>query len=503
MSEAKSESTESLAGTTPPAKTPPANTPPTEPSKQSVLRRYYPAAVPVILGLIIYFMPVPDGVDPKGMHMLGIFVGTIVALILQPLPTGSVALVGLSIAMITQTETPTEALSGFSNTTIWLIVASFFIAEGFLVTGLGKRVALMFVTKLGKSSLGLSYGMALTDLILAPATPSNTARAGGVVYPIIVSLSKLEDSNPEPEDSRKKLGAYLLLTSLQVNVVTSAMFITAMAGNPVAVDAAAKIGIDISWGKWALAASVPGIASLIAIPWVMSKIFPPTMLKTPKAPEQAREELRKAGPISRNEKIMAATFVLLLVLWCLGSQLNVNATTTAFVGIGILLVTKVLTWNNLVHDTGAWQTLVFFAVLVGMASHLEELGVISWIGTQVSSSVDGLPWIWAFAILTLVYFYAHYLFASNTAQIVAMYAVFLGAAVATGAPPLFSALVFGFIGSLFGGISHYASGPAGVIYGSGYIKTSEWFRIGFVMSVVIILIWTIIGGAWMKLIGAW
>lgn len=376
MSEAKSESTESFSETTPPA----------EPSKQSVLRRYYPAAVPVILGLIIYFMPVPDGVDPKGMHMLGIFVGTIVALILQPLPTGSVALVGLSIAMITQTETPTEALSGFSNTTIWLIVASFFIAEGFLVTGLGKRVALMFVTKLGKSSLGLSYGMALTDLILAPATPSNTARAGGVVYPIIVSLSKLEDSNPEPEDSRKKLGAYLLLTSLQVNVVTSAMFITAMAGNPVAVDAAAKIGIDISWGKWALAASVPGIASLIAIPWVMSKIFPPTMLKTPKAPEQAREELRKAGPISRNEKIMAATFVLLLVLWCLGSQLNVNATTTAFVGIGILLVTKVLTWNNLVHDTGAWQTLVFFAVLVGMASHLEELGVISWIGTQVSSS---------------------------------------------------------------------------------------------------------------------
>ncbi len=385
MSEAKSESTESFSETTPPA----------EPSKQSVLRRYYPAAVPVVLGLIIYFMPVPDGVDPKGMHMLGIFVGTIVALILQPLPTGSVALVGLSIAMITQTETPTEALSGFSNTTIWLIVASFFIAEGFLVTGLGKRVALMFVTKLGKSSLGLSYGMALTDLILAPATPSNTARAGGVVYPIIVSLSKLEDSNPEPEDSRKKLGAYLLLTSLQVNVVTSAMFITAMAGNPVAVDAAAKIGIDISWGKWALAASVPGIASLIAIPWVMSKIFPPTMLKTPKAPEQAREELRKAGPISRNEKIMAATFVLLLVLWCLGSQLNVNATTTAFVGIGILLVTKVLTWNNLVHDTGgAWQTLVFFAVLVGMASHLEELGVISWIGTQVSSSVDGLPWIW-------------------------------------------------------------------------------------------------------------
>ncbi|CRK54101.1 putative malate transporter YflS [Rhodococcus sp. RD6.2] len=472
-------------------------------AQPSLVQRSYRAVLPIVIGLIIYFLPVPDGVEPNGMHMLGIFVGTIVALILLPLPTGAVAIVGLAIAMITQAETPTEALSGFSSTTVWLIVASFFIAEGFLVTGLGKRIALLFVTRLGRSSLGLAYGMAITDLILSPATPSNTARAGGVVYPIIKSLSELEDSRPEPDESRKRLGAYLLLTALQVNVVTSAMFVTAMAGNPLAVEAAGKLGIEISWAQWAAAAVVPGLVSLAAIPWVMSKVYPPTMMKTPQAPQQARDELRAAGPISRSEWIMGATFALLLVLWCLGDQLNVSATTTAFLGIAILLVTKVLTWNNLVHDTGAWQTLVFFAVLVGMAAQLEKLGVIAWIGDEVAGSVDGLPWVWAFAILTLVYFYAHYLFASNTAQIVAMYAVFLGAAVATGAPPLFSALVFGFIGSLFGGLAHYSSGPAGVIYGSGYIRTSEWFRIGFVMSIVLILIWTVVGGLWMKLIGVW
>ena len=461
------------------------------------------AGIPVLVTAAVYFLPVPDGVEPTGMRMLGIFLGTIVGLILQPLPTGAVALIGMAVAMLTKTESAARALAGFANTTVWLIVAAFFIAEGFLITGLGRRIALQFVVRLGRSTLGLSYGMALTDLILAPATPSNTARCGGVVFPVVASLSRLEDSHPEPEESRKRVGAFLTLTALQVNVVTSAMFLTAMAGNPVAQEAAQKLGVEISWGKWALAAIVPGIVSLIAVPWVMSKIYPPTVDKTPEAPGEARAQLREAGPMSRREWIMAATFVLLLLLWCLGDVLGIDATTAAFTGIAILLITGVLTWKNLADNTSAWSTLVFFGVLVGMAAELNQLGVIDWIGNSVAGSVDTLPWLAAFAILTTVYFYSHYLFASNTAHIVAMYAVFLGAAVATGAPPLFAALVFGFIGNLFGGLAHYSSGPAGVIYGSGYVKTTELFRIGFAMSVLNIAIWTSVGGLWMKVIGIW
>ena len=207
--------------------------------------------------------------------------------------------------------------------------------------------------------------------------------------------------------------------------------------------------------------------------------------------------------MSRKEWIMAGTFVLLLVLWCLGDMLKIDATTAAFTGIAVLLITGVLTWKDLADNASAWTTLVFFGVLVGMAAELNALGVIDWIGESVAGSVDALPWLVAFAILTLVYFYSHYLFASNTAHIVAMYAVFVGAAIATGAPPLFAALVFGFIGNLFGGLAHYSSGPAGVVFGSGYVKTAELFRIGFAISIVNIVIWTVIGGGWMKLIGIW
>lgn len=459
----------------------------------------------LVVTLVIWFIPPQGDMDPRGMHMLGIFVGTILALILQVLPTPSICLIALAAAMITGSMDvgDGEALQGFANSTVLLIVAAFFIADGFLITGLGRRIALLFVSLMGKSPLGISYGLAITDFILSPATPSNTARAGGVVYPIIRSIAEVQGSTPESDESRKKLGSYLAFTAAFVNTITSAMFVTAMAGNPVAQSAAADMGIDLTWGGWALAAIVPGLVSLAVVPWVMTKVYGPTEKSTPDAPRMAKEGLREMGPMTAGEWIMTGTFVLLLLMWVLGSTLGINATAAAFVGIAILLVTKVLTWKDMAKNASAWNTFIFFAVLVGMATHLSDLGVITWVGDAVSGAVSGLPWVVAFAILTLVYFWSHYLFASNTAHIVAMYAVFLGAAVAAGAPPLFAAAVFGFIGNLFGALTHYSSGPSGVIYGSGYVKVSEWFKVSFIMAVVVILIWTTVGGAWMWVIGYW
>lgn len=459
-------------------------------------------AVIIAVTLAIWFAPAPEGISAQGMHMTAIFVGTILGLILQPLPTPSVALVGLAVAMITTTMSPKEALAGFGNSTIWIIVAAFFIADGFLITGLGKRIALIFVSLLGKSPLGLSYGMAITDLILAPATPSNTARAGGVIYPIIRSLSEVNGSTNESTESRRKLGSFLLMTEAQVNTVTSAMFITAMAGNPLAVKFAQDKGVHLDWGTWALAALVPGLLTLIILPWAMSKfLYPPTVKSTADAPAAAKEELAKLGTMSSNEWIMSGTFVLLLTLWIGGSSWNINATSAAFVGIAILLCTKVLTWKDMAANSSAWSTLIFFAVLVGMADQLKSLKVVDWIGQSAAHSIAGLPWPVAFLILALAYFFVHYFFASNTAQIVALYAVFLGAAIAAGTPAIFAALFLGFLGNLIGGITHYASGPSGVYYGSGYIPTAEWFRVGFFAAMLTLVIWGVSGTAWLALLG--
>ncbi|WP_128381335.1 anion permease [Streptomyces cavernae] len=458
---------------------------------------------PVAVGVTIYLLPEPDGIKSGGWAVLAIFAATVLGLILQPLPLGAVALVGLTAAMITGTLEPDIALGGFSEPTIWLIVAAFFISLGFTKTGLGRRIALVFVRALGRSSLGLAYGITLTDLVLAPATPSNTARSGGVIHPVIRSLSVNAGSRPDDE-SRRRLGAYLSVTAMQINTVTSAMFLTSMAANPLAQKLAADRGVDLTWTSWALAALVPGLVALLVLPALLYRVFPPSVRKTPEAPAQAREQLRELGPMSRQEWVMGAVFVLLLLLWSVGGQVyDLSATVSAFTGVALLLVTGVLTWGDLVAEKAAWTTLVWFSVLVMMAGQLQELGVIGWFSDSITDATSGVGWQTAFVILTLVYFFSHYLFASNTAHVAAMYTAFLAAAVATGAPPVMAALVLGFLSSLYGGLTHYASGPAPVLFGGGYVTLAEWWRTGLAAAVANIAVWMGVGAVWLKVLGHW
>lgn len=461
-----------------------------------------PLLATVTVGVALWFVPPPTGVDIAAWHLFAIFVATIVGLIVKPLPMGAVALLGMMATALTGTLSIGDTLSGFGNTTIWLIVLAFFIARGFIKTGLGARIAYLFVRLLGKRTLGLSYGLIATDLVLAPAIPSNTARAGGVVFPILRSLAKAYGSDPD-DGTARKIGAYLTTAAFQGTVITSAMFLTAMAANPLAAKLAADMGVEITWGGWALAALVPGLVSLVTVPYLIYKLYPPEVKETPDATKMAKAELAKMGPMKVQEWIMLGAFVLLLVLWIFGTQLSVHSTTAALVGLSVLLITNVLTWKDVQNEAGAWDTLVWFAALVMMATFLNSLGLIPWFSAMMGSYVEGVAWLPAFLILSLVYFYSHYLFASNTAHVSAMYAAFLAVAIAVGTPPVLAALVLAFFSNLFSSMTHYGTGPAPVLFGAGYVDIGSWWKMGFVASVVNIVIWLGVGGLWWKVLGLW
>lgn len=480
----------------------PAAAPPTGPASRLQPVQPIRLLIPIVVGLALWFIPAPDGVDAPAWHLFAIFAATIVGVIARPLPMGAVTVLGLVATLVTGVLKPDEALSGFSNSTIWLIVTAFFISRGVIKTGLGNRLALFFVSRLGRSPLGLAYGLAATDLVLAPATPSNTARAGGIIQPIVRSISSSYGSEPGP--TSRKVGAFLTSSAFHANAITSAMFLTAMAGNPLAAQLAGDQGVNVTWGAWALAAIVPGIVSLAVIPLVVRFIYPPELKHTPEAAATARTQLSDLGPMSSAEKVMTATIVGLLALWTLGDAfLDMSATTTALVGLVVLLLSGVLTWDDIKKETQAWDTLVWFAVLVMMATQLNALGLIPWLSGEMSSLVSGMGWQPAFILLTLVYFFSHYLFASNTAHISAMYAAFLATAMMAGAPPLLAALVLGFISSLFASLTHYSCGPAPVLFGAGYVPVTAWWRTGLVVSIANIALWMGIGGLWMKVIGMW
>jgi len=222
----------------------------------------------VIIGLIIWFSPVPAGVKKEAWHLLAIFVATIIGLILTPLPQGAMVIIGVMMTGLTDTVKIGPMLSGFANNTVWLIVAAFLLTRGFIKTGLGRRIAYLFIRTFGRKTLGLAYAIAASDLVLSPATPSNTARAGGIIYPIVRALTSTFGSEPGP--TARKIGAYLMMMEYQAVIVTSATFMTAQAASPLLVELAKKTAnISISWGMWALAGIVPGLLCLIITPYLL------------------------------------------------------------------------------------------------------------------------------------------------------------------------------------------------------------------------------------------
>lgn len=459
-----------------------------------------PLLIVVGIGALLWFIPPPQGVKPEAWQLLAIFVATVAGFIAKPLPMGAVAVIGIVMTTLTGTLKIGEALSGFGNNVIWLIGAAFFISRAVIKTGLGARIAYLLMRLLGKKTLGLAYGLGIADLVLAPAMPSNTAREGGIIMPLIRSVAEVYDSTPT-KGTERKIGSFLMMTAFQINIITSAMFMTAMASNPLAAELAGKAGVNISWGSWFLAAVVPGLISLILLPLIVYKLYGPEIKQTPEARELAEGKLREMGKMAAGEWITAGVIILLLGLWIFGQTWSIDATTAAFVGLAGLLLTGVLTWEDMLNEKGAWDTIVWFAALVMMATQLNSLGFIPWFGETMAGQVSHLEWATAFLLLALVYFYSHYLFASQTAHISAMYAPFLAIALTVGTPPVLAALVLAYFSNLFSSLTHYANGPAPVVFGTGYVSMGVWWGMGALISVVNIIIWVGAGSVWWKLIG--
>ena len=452
-------------------------------------------------GAAIWAIPVPVGVDPRGWHLLAIFVATVAGIIARPMPMGAVAITGMAATLLTGTLDIDEVLIGFGRDAVWLVLSAFLFAGTLIRTGLGRRIGFVFLSLVGHRTLGLGYALAATDLVLGPFIPSHTARSGGVVFPVLQSI--VHAAFDQPDNAVRRTRGFLTLATYFSTCVTGAMFLTAMAGNPLAVALAGEQGVQITWGRWALAAVVPALLSLVLIPLIVYALHPPHVSHSPEARAFARQELAALGPMQRDERILLVVFAGLIALWSFGSAIGLSNTGAAFAALAVLFLTGVLLWEHVLHEHEAWTTFVWFAVLLMMATELGALGVTKWFSGLVTAAIGGVWWVQGFAVLSLAYFYSHYLFASNTAHISAMYAPFLAVAIAIGTPPLMAALVLGFFSNLFGTLTHYAAACAPVYFGAGHVAVSTWWTLGAIASVVNVTIWLTIGSAWWKVLGLW
>ena len=476
----------------PPKPVPPVSAPPAT-SKQ--LRKWIG---PLALGLILLLIPVPSGLTATAWHYFALFAAVIAALITEPLPGPAVGFIGVTIAAIFVFvgKTPTEAmrwsLSGFSNDTVWLIFAANMFALGYEATGLGRRIALLLVKLLGKRTLGLGYAVALADLVLAPFMPSNTARSGGTIYPVVKNIPPLYDSTPDHDP--RKIGSYLMWTGFATTNVTSSMFLTALAPNLLAVELARKIAhVDITWTAWLVGFLPVGILLFAATPLLTYVLYPPQLKSGTEVVMWAGQELQRSGRITRREITMAVLALAALVAWIAGSRW-VAPVTVAMAVISLMILTKVVGWSDIAANKQAWGVLVWFATLVAMADGLNSVGFLKWFANRTVASVTHIPPVSIMVTVVIVFFLIHYLFASSTAHTAAVLPVFLAAMVAVPSLPIRPVtLMLVYSLGLMGVITPYATGPAPIWYGSGYITGKDFWRQGFIMGMVYLVVLLIVG----------
>ena len=466
----------------------------------------------VIIGLIMSFLPAPEGLTQDAWIFFSLFVCVFIALILEPYPPAYIVLLGVVIACIlkigpsldssadvTSYKALAWGLSGFSNTTVWLIIIAFMFALGYEKTGLGKRISLVLVSKMGKSTLGLGYAIAMADLILAPFMPSNTARSGGTIFPIVKNIPSLYGSSQENEP--RNIGAYISWVALASTCVTSSMFYTALATNVLAKSLLEDIGIIApSWGQWFFYFLPVGIILILSVPLITYFVYPPTIKISKNIPEWARNELKEMGKISRNEIIMTILACLALLLWIFGSYFDIHATVTALAVLCLMVLFKIISWNDILTNKAAWNVFIWFGAMVTLAGGLNNVGFLDWFANNTTSVISSYPPALILVLLLLVFYFIHYLFASSTAHVTALLTIFLvaGRSIAGIDFPLLTYLLLYSLG-LMGILTPYATGASPIWYGLGYIPSKTFWKLGTLFGIIFIAVLILVGIPWIKL----
>jgi divalent anion:Na+ symporter, DASS family len=455
----------------------------------------------LVPGLLLYFLPAPL-LNTAQRHLLAIFAASIIALVAQPVPMGVSTTVAITLLALTRTVPMDRIFSGYSNPTVWLIFTAFLFARAVSGTGFGMRVAYTFIRKFGRSPLTLGYSIAGSDFVLAPFIPSDTARGGGIICPIVRSIAGAVGA--EPGGINSDFGAFLTLVGFHTTYTASAMFLTGMAANPLMADFARNVGhVDLTWARWAIGSSVPGLLALIVLPWAIFRLQPPALRDTEPARAHAREELDNMGALSRQERWLVIILLLVMAGWVTSPWHGFSNTIVALAGVSALLVSNVISWGDLLNEHRAWEALIWFGALIMMADELLRAGVVNALSQRAFHFVQGWTAIAALAGLLLIYMYVHYGFASMTAQVTALYPGFLAAALVSGANPLVAALSLAYFSNLNAAMTHYGTGSAPVYFGTGYVSQRTWWKVGFLISLLNVAIWLGVGLMWWKLLGWW
>jgi DASS family divalent anion:Na+ symporter len=445
----------------------------------------------------IWWSPPPQELTVATWRLFAIFVTAIFAVVAGALPILTASVFAIAGAVLTGLLSPDEAYAGFANGTILLIVVAFLVAGAVVKSGLSARAGYWVVSRFGRSTLGLSYSIFVLDAVIAPAFPSNTARSG-VLYPLAFSLAEAAGAHPDRPD-RRKVGAFLMYSGIVSLSVSSALWLTAMAANPLGTEIARRSGVEIGFGRWLLAASVPTLCAMALLPIVLFRLIGPEVRDTPEAPAAARTALAALGPLTRRECVVLGVFAGMVLLWASAATLHLDSTAIAFLGLGALLVTGAITSQDIAKQGDVLATFIWFAVLFTLSSQLNTMGFMAFLGERLAGALSGFAAPTAGLVLVAGYILLHYLFVSQTAHLLALFGVFLEVGTRLGVNPMVLAFQLLFATNYFSVLTPQASSANLLFAGSGYLSQHELYRLGAITTAVSFVIYAVVATPWLRL----
>ncbi|NDV18373.1 DASS family sodium-coupled anion symporter [Pseudodesulfovibrio sp. JC047] len=475
----------------------------------------YGTIIAIAVALCVWLLPTPETMTITQHKLLTIFSGAVVVwitlsmsiatstMMLVPIlylwvgnPTGAVNEAGHLI------RSAKFAISGFGSPALWLLVTGFIISTAMTETGIAQRLALVMMKRFGKTPLGAILTPMFANLLISPLTPSNTARTAAML-PIVEGVAQAY----QVEKGKSNFGKALFLSNTFASNITAGGFQTATIPNPISIALiAAALGttaIGTTWGYWTLAALPTTILVLIGTPLLLRVLFKPEMTTIPGGIEYVDRELKKMGPLSREEIKALLYFILALVLWSTDAWHKMSSAMLAFLVSGLILAPSigVLSWKQ-AEKKIPWELFVYFGGVITLSNTLIKTEAFAWVITtgMQSLGLDGVGMLPLMIGLMGFTIFSHMIWSTTTAMAGVMIPIYIGMATAFNFPVvafvLPQAILMGY--ALF-----FPFNTMGniIMFGAGYYTVTEQLKSSVLVGLMAWALWAATALIWFPMIG--
>jgi anion transporter len=463
------------------------------------LRKQYGMPLALICSAIVWFIGAPAGLSLAGHKALVMFTGIFVLYLTESVPLPIVSLAVAPLAALWSIVPPAVALESFASAPVYLMVGAFILANAMVKSGLADRLTYVILNLVGTSTMAISFGIVLANIVMAFLVPSSLARTA-IMIPVCLGIFHVFG-----QTGRTKFAINLLLTLTMTNATMGAAIYTATVPNPVTVDLIAKSGGPvITYGQWFIYGFPPALLMTFITWWFIQLVFRPELEQLPDGKEFVKKKLSELGPLTSVEKRAMIVFALVVTLWATGGWTDIDPTTAALGGILFFFLPKFgfMTWED-VNKNMSWSLIFIAGGGISLGLILMKTGAAKWFAVTIFNmlGLHGLSVLIMLIIIMLIIQYMHLLFVGTTAMATSFIPIVIAMAEHAQINPVVFALPAGMIIGGYPLLMFYNTTPNIAVYGTGLLKVEDFPKVGVAVCLIAVIVYAVCATTYWRWLG--